>query len=565
MNGDRSTWKLVIADDCPEDRAAVRRLLLLGSDRRYQFMNVETAAATCNAILNPDSEIPTCLILDFHLPDAEAPEVIGGLMGSRGVPVCPIVVITGSSRGDVGAMAIRAGAQDFVGKNWLTQESLTRSIENAVSRWRMARSMAVHLGVVEILSASTDEDEQLANSLVLIGEEMNWHAGAVWNVDSAQNVLSCKHYWERQGTTSRPRKPNWLHETRPLDAGLGGHVWTHKTYAWWSSEAINNPIIPECAWFEEGGFSSAIAFPILNYGECLGVVELYCRTPTDPDPDLARVLEGIGNQIGLAIKRARTERKIRENEEQLRKLVHYYDFFIGVLGHDLRNPLAAILTGAELGLRVSGDEQSQELWRRIKSSGQRMQRLIEQLLDVTRIRSGGGLTLQPAPANLGDLTRTTIDELAGLHGQIRIDLDVQGNTCGEWDADRLAQVLSNLIGNAVHHATGSRKIDVFLSGSNPDFVEFTVHNEGSIPSDVLPTLFDPFVKAAHGPHKTGLGLGLYISQQIICAHGGRIYVQSDAQMGTTFGVVLPRRDAHGRNPPNEALAPNHFRPDDSNR
>jgi signal transduction histidine kinase/FixJ family two-component response regulator len=554
MGAEQRTWKLVIADDSPEYRADLRRLLLMATERRYQILEVETAADTCSAILDPDAEIPTCLILDFHLPDAEAPEVIGELMTRRGIPVCPIVVITGTSRGDVGTLAIQAGAQDFVGKNWLTRESLTRSIENAVSRWRMTRNLAVHLGVVEILSAVTDEEEQLANSLELIVEEMNWHAGTIWSVDSAQTGLACKHYWERSGKKTHEQRSNWSGRTRPFDTGLAEYVWRHKTCAWWSAGAIDNPSnsTVESEWLRQAGFLFAIAFPILHHDECLGIVECYCRTPIEHDPELARLLEGIGIQLGLAIKRTRAERKIRGNEEQLRRLVRYYDFFIGVLGHDLRNPLAAILTGAELGLRVASDDKSKALWRKIKSSGQRMQRLIEQLLDVTRIRSGG-LALQRTPMNLADITRTTMDELAGAHGEGLIHLQIQGNVTGEWDADRLAQVLSNLIGNALQYALGSRQISVRISELPPDHVEFSVHNEGSIPSDLLPTLFDPFVRAAHGTHKAGLGLGLYISQQIIIAHGGQICVQSEESTGTTFRVVLPRHTTDG--PLNEANTP----------
>jgi len=540
MGADRRSWKLIIADDSPEDRADVRQLLLMGAERRYQFHEAETAAATCQAILEPNAGMPACLILDYHLPDAEALEVIQNLMGRRGIPICPIVVITGSSRGNVGTLAICAGAQDFVGKNWMTPESLTRAIENAVSRWKMARSMAVHLGVVEILATSREENVQLANSLQLIGEELHWHAGAVWLVDPDRKFLRCHHVWQHAGTTSNVHLQERLSQTQALGDGLAGQVWAQKKSTFWDAESSPEGVV-ESEWLIRSGFLSASAFPILNCGDCLGIIELYCRSPVASDFDLADTFEAIGNQIGLAIERTRAERKIRENEEQLRKVIHYYDFFIGVLGHDLRNPLAAILTGAELGLHLATEDKSKDLWRRIKNSGQRMQRLIEQLLDVTRIRSGGGLALQYAPTNLAELTRITIDELTGLHCQARIDLKIEGNAAGEWDADRLAQVLSNLIGNAAQHATGTHPIDVQITATHPDLVEFAVHNEGTIAIDVLPTLFDPFVKGPKGPNKGGLGLGLYISQQIILAHGGRISVQSDALSGTTFQFFLPRR------------------------
>jgi len=459
-------------------------------------------------------------------------------MGKRGIPVCPIVVITGSSAGEVGTVSIRAGAQDFVGKKWMTPESLTRVVENAVSRWCMARNIAVHLGVVEILASSRNEDEQLADALVLIAEQTGWGAGIVWLVDDRNDVLNCHHTWEKPAFTGMISEH--MCRTIARNEGLAGKVWTSKTYAW--------SIEPDTE-IGRKGIASACAFPILARGECIGVIELMGRTVIDHDEDLARVFDAIGHQIGQAIERTRAEKRIRENEELLRRSIRYYDFFVGVLGHDLRNPLSGILAGAELGMRISGNEKETQLFQRIKSSGHRMQRLIEQLLDVTRIRSAGGLTMQPEAADLRDLTKATIDEMTDLHGSVHIDLQISGATTGEWDVDRLAQVLSNLIGNAVQHATGTRQIDIRIANPTPDTIEFCIHNEGTIPQDALPTLFDPFVKAARGARTSGLGLGLYISQQIILAHGGQISVQSDAEMGTTFLLTLPRH------PPNRPIDP----------
>ena len=543
MDAVPTTWHIVIADDNPDDRAEMRRLLLMGSERCYQFTDVDSGTNTCRAILEPIGEKPTCVVLNFHLPDSEAPEIIEALMDRRGVPVCPIVVITGNSSGNVGTLAIRAGAQDFVGKNWMTHESLTRAVENAMSRWRMARNMAVHLAVVEILASSPSEDAQLADTLVLIAEQTNWNAGAVWVLDDAPGVLRCRHIWEKPGSTVSLFHNAWQNRSKPRTEGLAGYAWAHKTCAWWNNLDADDHDANEDL-IANAGFLTACAFPILIRGECIGAIELYGLSLVDRDADLTRLFEAIGNQLGQSIERTRTERCIRENEEQLRRSLRYYDFFIGVLGHDLRNPLGAILTGVEVGMRICNDEKTNQLFQRIKSSGQRMRRLIDQLLDVTRIRSAGGLALQYAPTDLWDLTKAVLDEMTVLHGEVCIDFQVTGTTTGEWDADRLAQVLSNLVGNAIQHAVGSRRIDVRISGSNPDMIEFSIHNDGTIPQDALPTLFDPFVKAALGTCGSGLGLGLYISQQIILAHRGQIYVQSNAEKGTTFYVTLPKRPSN---------------------
>ena len=131
-------WRVVIIDDSPDDRADMRRLLLLGSSRQYDFVEARTGEAGIRAILDAPGGPPDCVILDHHLPDSDAPEVLAELVGPDGDVVCPVVVVTGSDGKIVGRAVLRAGAQDFVGKAWMTAESLTRAVENAAERWAMA-------------------------------------------------------------------------------------------------------------------------------------------------------------------------------------------------------------------------------------------------------------------------------------------------------------------------------------------------------------------------------------------------------------------------------------------
>jgi PAS domain S-box-containing protein len=134
-------WRVVIIDDLDEDRSEVRRLLLQGSSRRYEFVEASTGEAGIRAILAAPGRLPDCVILDHYLPDADAPEVLAELAGPDGDGVCPVVVVTGTGDQTVGRAVLRAGAQDFVGKAWMTAESLTRAVENAVERWAMAQEL----------------------------------------------------------------------------------------------------------------------------------------------------------------------------------------------------------------------------------------------------------------------------------------------------------------------------------------------------------------------------------------------------------------------------------------
>ncbi|HEU0031375.1 MAG TPA: PAS domain-containing sensor histidine kinase [Kofleriaceae bacterium] len=233
-----------------------------------------------------------------------------------------------------------------------------------------------------------------------------------------------------------------------------------------------------------------------------------------------------------------TERKLAELE--LRDTLRMNELFIGVLGHDLRNPLGAVVTGAELALADPASPIARKALRRVISSADRMRRMIDQLLDVTRIRSGGGLVMQCVHTDLVAIAKTTADELEPAHEAVTFSLDAAGDATGSWDPDRIAQLVSNLLGNAAQHATGSGVVRVQIDASEPDVVSLAVHNGGAIAPELIPVLFEPFQRGERAAGRKGLGLGLYISREIARAHGGELRVTSSAEAGTTFELVLPR-------------------------
>jgi signal transduction histidine kinase len=221
-----------------------------------------------------------------------------------------------------------------------------------------------------------------------------------------------------------------------------------------------------------------------------------------------------------------------------------------MLGHDLRNPLSAITTSAELQAKRSDSERISRPVTRILASAERMERMIAQLLDFTRIRLGQGLPLEHAPLDLAELARAIIDELEPVFER-RIELVSSGSVQGTWDRDRLSQLLSNLAANACQHGTRDEPIVVSLDGSRPDRVTLRVANGGVIPAELLPSIFEPFRRSSSrsrsrsdGPDRSsGLGLGLHISEQIARALAGSIHVESQAGTGTRFSVELPRHVA----------------------
>ncbi len=135
------SWRVIVIDDSLDDRSEVRRLLLNGSERRYRFVEAETGASGVRIILDEADGPPDCVVLDYHLPDMDAVDVLEALAGADGLTVCPVVVLTGTVGYDQTRAVLRAGAQDYLGKGWMTPESLTRAVENATERWAMAREL----------------------------------------------------------------------------------------------------------------------------------------------------------------------------------------------------------------------------------------------------------------------------------------------------------------------------------------------------------------------------------------------------------------------------------------
>lgn len=211
--------------------------------------------------------------------------------------------------------------------------------------------------------------------------------------------------------------------------------------------------------------------------------------------------------------------------------------FIGILGHDLRTPLGSILGGAQILARADLPAESAKTIARIDRSARRIDAIIGDVLDFARGRLGGGIPVKPAPCDLGLLCLKVVDETKGAFPGRAIRFDTRGDLTGEWDANRLEQVVSNLLANAIHHGSDPIRIE---AGEDGAFVVLTVENQGApIPEALLGSLFEPFRRDEKD--SKGLGLGLYIVSEIVRAHGATISVRSTEAEGTAFTIRWPRR------------------------
>ena len=216
------------------------------------------------------------------------------------------------------------------------------------------------------------------------------------------------------------------------------------------------------------------------------------------------------------------------------------ELFMAVLSHDLRTPLQSIVAAATVLKRQPPPDKAALMADRVLGASQRMGHMIDDLLDVTRIRQAGGLALQLGPAHMQTLVQRTLDEVATSHPERPIDSTLAGDLTGTWDAERLSQVVTNLVGNALHHGSADHPVRIAVDGSRPEEVSITVYNGGTIPPGLLPHLFDPFRGGEREPGRhQGLGLGLFIAHQIVRAHHGTIEARSHNDV-TSFRVTLPR-------------------------
>jgi len=227
------------------------------------------------------------------------------------------------------------------------------------------------------------------------------------------------------------------------------------------------------------------------------------------------------------------------------ELARSRDTFIGILGHDLRTPLGAMRGAVEVLAKSPKEESRQAAYAAANRSVAAMTTMIEDLLDYTRTRLGKGIPISPQPHDLAEVCGECVAQMRLAHPQASIEFSCAERMQATFDRDRMRQVITNLLGNAVEHAAPGSK--VFLRATvEGDAARLEVTNRGpTIPQQHLQTIFEPLVQlepdGASPLRSTNLGLGLFIVRQIVLAHGGAVTATSSDDAGTTFAVRLPNK------------------------
>ena len=241
----------------------------------------------------------------------------------------------------------------------------------------------------------------------------------------------------------------------------------------------------------------------------------------------------------LAEQHALDQQQLAAAQAQAEDRASFAEHLVGVVSHDIRNPLSVIQMSAVLIERGVSPEQQKAAIARIVRAVQRVQHLVGDLLDFTQARLGGGVRIRKATVDLHQAVADSVSELAVAFPHNELRFEREGNGTCDADADRVVQAIGNLVANAVNHGTPDQPITVRTESDETQF-RIHVHNSGApIPQHVLPRLFQPMVRGADVRSK-GVGLGLYIVSEIARAHGGSADATSTAEAGTTFTLRLPR-------------------------
>ena len=551
--------RILVVDDDAVDRMAVRRALdAIGE----QVEVVEAADATSARAALGQGDFD-CVFLDYRLPDGDGKDVLRAARELRSV--VPIVMLTGYGDEQVAVEIMQAGASDYIPKSALSSDRLARSL-GYVRRLREARVRT--RAVEEALHRSAVQLRGLANAALEINRTFDIDMVLQTAADSARTIMGA-HYAvaavsrgsgrDSQGGASRPAGEARAISTSDRYSGYGGDAGeiaagrdpTPEAIALRDIACARGSARSECCgegtgllWPCEGSLPPShplyrgwtAACLVASSGELFGVLYVADAGDREFDDRDESVLAQLAQVASSALENARLYHEARE-------AVRARDEVLAVVSHDLRNPLATIQMGAQFLLDLSPEEDRRITARRqleaVCRSARHANRLIEDLLDVARLELGH-FTLDRSVEEIESIVTEAAYAVEGVAGGLAIERVVRGTLPPLLiDKERVTQVFSNLIGNAVKFTPAGGTVTV---GAEPGegCVRCFVRDTGrGIEHEELPHIFDRYWQAPSGQTRRGAGLGLAIAKGIVEAHGGRIWVESRPGEGSEFSFTLP--------------------------
>lgn len=517
---------LLVVDDAV-DRARIRESLARGGIEA-EFTELSDAAGLFQALQHHSFD---CAIIDFHLPDATGLDVVSELQSWPERP--PILVLTSVGDETVAVEVMKAGAADYIPNSLLTPERLARSVNYGVALWRAERAARAaeaarqdYLTKLSALARATPSLQATLSPQKLA--EVTAHASrTILNAEAvfvgftraeAEPVAVQVHTATAAPLLEEPPwNPIWERvgrETRPLRITSDSHP----------------KLLPP----EPGRARCLIAAPIQDgEGRALGVIQAVAsRSNALVESDLV-ILSQLARTVGSALETARLYRAAREASRAR-------DEVLAIVSHDLRSPLGTVLLASTALRELVGTDIAHGLADRIERNIRHMQRLIEDLLDAARL-DAQQLQVKVNPTAPDELIENTLGLVGPLATAANVRLVPQltpGLPAVHADRERIAQVLSNLVNNAIKYTAPGGAIELCARRSEAG-VSFTVQDHGpGISPEHLPHLFDRYWRPQNSRGR-GVGLGLYIARGIVEAHGGKLRVESELGRGTSFSFCLP--------------------------
>lgn len=508
-----------IVDDSATQAAFTERSL--GSNYRCERFSDGASAIERLATV---AELPDVVLLDWVMPGMSGDDVCRYLRNNPPTRELPIVILTASrtSTDDV-VFALESGANDYVAKPFVAEE--LRARVGAILRTSNLKRAA------EREQARVSAMNDLSSALFHAGNDLDALLGAIaaWLISTVADGCALSLFLDQLPTHTTVRHRNssiqGCMKAPPLEAASLPPQLVSADEAVRAAPGLVD-YVTRC-----GLDNIAVrSFRVRDLGTA--VVLLTRDGPSQPfDSRDATTLATCLEYSALALEAAARSAKERATTRFLEEM-------LGIVGHDLRSPLAAMELGFTL-LRENATEQGVRVLGRVERSAQRMSKIVEQLLDVTLSRIGTGIPLTPKPVQLHAIINPILDELRMVHPETTFLL-TGDDVGGVWDSDRIEQVVSNLANNATVYGRKNAPIRLEISQIGGG-AQLVVHNElrdRPIAPEVLDALFDPFERGRDTSNAKGIGLGLYIVSEIVRAHGGTITVDSD-ESGTRFCVVLP--------------------------
>lgn len=529
--------RVLVVEDNRADARLLEELLAEVPGRPFSITHAESLAAALASAAESD-----VILLDLSLPDAHGRVTVERMVAAARSK--PIVVLTGNDDEQAATEALKSGAQDYLLKAEMSPSAVARSIKYAIERKRvehaeLARTKsdeaAAHARFVADALREVTRALDLNGALVGLANALVPRLGDICIVDLLQ---------DDGRTTPVAHAGRMLSERELVSFGEGtvGKVIESRAPMAFTCEddaALDSRHRALAARF---GARTFLIKPLIGRERVIGTISMaYCRDGAEYGADERLLADEVASHAALAIDNARLY-------EQARRAVQGRDELLAIVSHDLRNPLNVMALALNL-IEQGTDAQRATNLERVRRALQRMQRLIGDLLDVARIDSR---TLEVAmePTDVAKVLEETMELFVPLAAEKKILLirgyDPRGDLgLAHIDAERIAQVLSNLLGNALKFtpAGGTVELGARVVGADKLRIEVRDSGPGLLPEHIH-HVFDRFWQRER--RTGGVGLGLAIAKGIVDAHGGTITVESTPGMGACFSFTVERCSGAGR-------------------